>query len=102
YKDDYERGGFPMLPVVRGEGVTRKHILLYLGATLVATAALGWVTELGATYASLTAAVGAVFLWAVVRLHHERDRTAAFRAFHASNAFLGTVLVAILIDTLAL
>jgi protoheme IX farnesyltransferase len=68
YKDDYERGGFPMMPVVRGEAVTRKHILWYLGATLVAAGAL--------------------------------DDTAAFRAFHASNAYLGALLLAIVVDTL--
>ena len=27
YKEDYARGGFPMMPVVRGEATTRKHIV---------------------------------------------------------------------------
>jgi len=39
--EDYARGGFPMMPVVHGETVTRKHIVFYLGATLVARPA-GW------------------------------------------------------------
>uniref|UniRef100_UPI002B1DABAD UbiA family prenyltransferase n=1 Tax=Halostella sp. PRR32 TaxID=3098147 RepID=UPI002B1DABAD len=52
YKDDYERGGFPMMPVVRGETTTRRHIVWYLGATLVAAVALAAVAEpLGALYA---------------------------------------------------
>jgi protoheme IX farnesyltransferase len=38
----------------------------------------------------------------VVRLHYERSESAAFRAFHASNAYLGLVLVAIVVDGLAL
>jgi len=100
YREDYERGGFPMLPVVRGAAVTRKHILLYLGATLAAAAVLGWVTALGPVYAVAATAVGAVFLWAVVRLHYDRTEAAAFRAFHASNAYLGTVLVAVVVDSL--
>jgi len=33
YREDYAAAGFPMLPVVRGEATTRRHILLYLGAT---------------------------------------------------------------------
>jgi protoheme IX farnesyltransferase len=45
-------------------------------------------------------AFGAVFLWAVVRLHREQTERAAFRAFHASNAYLGTLLVAIVVDSL--
>ena len=102
YKDDYERGGFPMMPVVRGETETRKHILLYLGATLLGASALTALTGLGWLYAATTVALGAVFLWAVVRLHREQTETAAFRAFHASNAYLGLLLVVVVVDALAL
>jgi protoheme IX farnesyltransferase len=101
YKDDYARGGFPMMPVVRGEATTRKHILLYLGATLIAAAALAAVSGLGPLYAATSVGVGAVFLWMVLRLHRTPDERAAFRAFHASNAYLGALLLAIVVDTLA-
>jgi protoheme IX farnesyltransferase len=101
YKEDYAKGGFPMMPVVRGEAVTRKHILYYLGATLVAAVALAALTGLGTVYAATTSVFGAVFLWAVIRLHRERTESAAFRAFHASNAYLGALLIAIVIDALA-
>ncbi|WP_336003227.1 heme o synthase [Halorientalis halophila] len=100
YKDDYARGGFPMMPVVRGEATTRKHIMLWLGTTLLAAAGLAALTDLGWLYAATTTALGAVFLWAVVRLHRERDESAAFRAFHASNAYLGAVLLAIVVDAI--
>jgi len=102
YKDDYAKGGFPMMPVVRGEAVTRKHILYYLAATLVAAVALAELTTLGWLYAATTCVFGGVFLWAVLRLHRERTESAAFRAFHASNAYLGTLLIAIVVDALAL
>ena len=101
YKDDYERGGFPMMPVVRGETATRRHIIWYLGATLVAAGALAVVSEpLGGLYAAAGVVLGAVFLWAVVRLHYEQTEAAAFRAFHASNAYLGVLLFAVVIDAL--
>ncbi|MFC7045474.1 heme o synthase [Halobacteriaceae archaeon GCM10025711] len=100
YKDDYARGGFPMLPVVRGEAVTRKHILLYLGATLVGATLLGTVSTLDWLYAATSVALGAVFLWAVLVLHRERTERAAMRSFHASNAYLGFLLVAIVVDAL--
>ncbi|MFC4248829.1 heme o synthase [Natribaculum luteum] len=102
YREDYARGGFPMMPVVRGETVTRKHILYYIGATLIGTVALAWITDLGALYAATVVVFGGVFLWAAVRLHFEQTESAAFRAFHASNAFLGAVLVAVFVDALAL
>ncbi|SFR30676.1 heme o synthase [Halorubrum sodomense] len=101
YKDDYERGGFPMMPVVRGETATRRHILWYLGATLVAAVALAAAADpLGALYAVVGVAVGGVFLWTVVRLHYEQTEGAAFRAFHASNAYLGLLLFAVVFDAL--
>nr|WP_241175200.1 heme o synthase [Natronolimnobius sp. AArcel1] len=102
YKDDYARGGFPMMPVVRGETETRKHIIYYLAATLVSTVALAWLTDLGALYAATVAIFGGIFLWAAVVLHFEQTEAAAFRSFHASNAFLGAVLVAVLVDALVL
>jgi protoheme IX farnesyltransferase len=102
YKEDYARGGFPMMPVVRGETTTRKHILLWLGLTLVAASALIGLTDLGWLAAAATTLLGAVFLWAVVRLHREQTERAAFRAFHASNAYLGVVLLAVVVDALAL
>jgi len=102
YKDDYARGGFPMMPVVRGETTTRKHILLWAGLTLAAAVALVWLTPLGWVSAAASTAVGGVFLWTVVRLHREQTERAAFRAFHASNAYLGTVLLAIVVDGLVL
>jgi len=101
YKDDYARGGFPMMPVVRGEAATRKHILYYLGATLLSAVGLAALTDLGWVFAAATSVFGGVFLWAVVRLHRERTESAAFRAFHASNAYLGALLVAIVVDALA-
>ncbi|WP_312909444.1 heme o synthase [Natronosalvus caseinilyticus] len=100
YQDDYARGGFPMMPVVRGETVTRKHILYYIGATLVGAVALVWLTNLGALYSVTVVCFGGLFLWFAVDLHFEQTERAAFRAFHASNAFLGAVLVAILVDAL--
>ncbi len=100
YKDDYARGGFPMMPVVRGERVTRRHIVWYLAATLLGASVLTAVTSLGWLYAGVTVAFGALFLWMVVHLHRERSEQAAFRAFHASNAYLGALLVAIVIDAI--
>jgi len=102
YKADYAAGGFPMLPVVRGEATTRKHILWYLAATLLAASVLAALSGLGPVFAATTVTLGAVFLWMVVRLHRERTESAAFRAFHASNAYLGAVLVAVVIDAMAI
>ncbi|MFB6074549.1 MAG: heme o synthase [Haloarculaceae archaeon] len=100
YRDDYERAGFPMLPVVRGERTARRHIAGYLGATLLAAVALGTAPTLGTVYAAVAVVLGTVFLRAVVRLHRECTDDAALRAFLASNAYLGALLVAVVVDTM--
>ncbi|WP_336344957.1 heme o synthase [Halalkalicoccus ordinarius] len=102
YKDDYERGGFPMMPVVRGERTTRKQIVVYLGATLIGASLLAAVDTLGWLFAATSVVFGGVFLWAVLRLHREQSRGAAMRSFHASNAYLGMLLFAIIADALVL
>lgn len=100
YRDDYERAGFPMMPVVKGERLTRRHIVLYLGATLVAAAVLTTVETLGWTFAVLLVLLAIVFLVAVMELHRNQSTQAAFLSFHASNVFLGGILLAIVIDAL--
>jgi protoheme IX farnesyltransferase len=89
-----------MLPVVRGEETTRRHILLYLGATLLSSVVLGITTRLDWLYAMTIVLVGSVFLWTVLRLFREQTEQAAFRTFHASNAYLGCLLLAIFTDAL--
>lgn len=100
YKEDYARGGFPMLPVVRGETVTRKHIIYYIGATLVGATVLAWITDLGLVYTATVLVVGGVFLVAARNLHYDQTERAAFRTFHASNLFLGALLFSVLIDAM--
>ena len=69
--------------------------------TFIATAVLAVMDALGAMYVFASVALGAAFLWAVVRLHYEQTEAAAFCAFHASNAYLGTLLLAIVVDSFA-
>lgn len=102
YKDDYARGGFPMMPVVRGERLTRKHIVFYLGATLIGASMLAAVDTLGWLFAATSVLFGAVFLREVMALHREQTKRAAMRSFHASNAYLGMLLLAIIVDALVL
>ncbi len=102
YKKDYERGDFPMLPVVRGERVTLRHILLYLGATLLSAGVLGAVAPVGLLYGATTVVLGSVFVWTVLRLYREQTKKAAFRSFHASNIYLGTLLISIVVETLVI
>ncbi|WP_290811010.1 heme o synthase [Halovivax sp.] len=99
YKDDYARGGFPMFPVVAGERRARRHIVGYLGATLLAASFLGWVAGLGWFYALVSVVLGVVFLRSVVRQYLEPTTERALRSFYVSNYYLGAILVAIVVET---
>lgn len=100
YKRDYERGGFPMLPIVRGEAVTRRHIVYYAGATLLSVGVLGAIGGLGFLYALTAIVAGGGFLIAIAHLYRQQTPTAAMRTFHASNAFLGVLMLVIIVETL--
>jgi protoheme IX farnesyltransferase len=101
YRDDYERAGYPMLPVVSGIALTRRRILYWLAGTMVVAALLGLTADLGPLYATAAALGAGVFLWSVVRQYWTDDEgTASYRAFHASNAYLGVLLLALTVETL--
>jgi protoheme IX farnesyltransferase len=98
YRDDYARAGYPMYPVVSGVPAARQRIMTTLGMTLLVAVLLLAVTPLGMLFALSTVAVGAVFLGALVVQCRARTDAATLRTFHASNAYLGVILLAIVIE----
>jgi protoheme IX farnesyltransferase len=100
HRDDYARAEYPMQPVVSGVALTRRHICYWLGATLVVATVLGIVAGLGTLYAVTSAVAGGVFIGSVVHQYRVGTKRAAYRSFHASNAYLGALLVAVLLETL--
>ena len=102
YKQDYARGGFPMLPITHGEETTLRHIAWYFGATVLTAVVLGIVAPLGLLYAITVVAFAGIFLYTIVQLYRVRTPEVAFRTFHASNAFLGVVMLVLILDTIVL
>lgn len=102
YREDYAAASYPMLPVVAGVGPTRRRIVGWLGATLLTASLLGSVTDLGLLYAVTSTTLGGLFVWTVVRQYQLDSDRAAYRSFLASNAYLGCLLAAILVETVQL
>jgi protoheme IX farnesyltransferase len=100
HRDDYARAEYPMRPVVAGVAPTRRRICYWLGATLVVATALGVVADLGPLYAVTSAVAGGVFVGSLVHQYRVGTSRSAYRSFHASNAYLGALLVAVLVETL--
>jgi protoheme IX farnesyltransferase len=97
-KDDYERTGIPMLPVVDGEAETRRQVLLY-GWLLAAITALPVIGGLfGVVYGVAALVLGGVFLWLCVRLYRRADRRSAALLFHYSLLYLALLFAAMAVD----
>jgi protoheme IX farnesyltransferase len=96
--DDYERTGFPMLPVVRGEQTTRRRILGY-SVLLVALTALPALTGMfDAVYLAAALGLGAGFIALAGALLRHPSRAAALRLYLSSLLYLALLFVAMAVD----
>jgi protoheme IX farnesyltransferase len=97
-KDDYDRAGIPMLPVARGEVVTRRQILVY-SVALVAFTVLPFLTGLfGALYLGAALVLGVGFIALAAHLLLRPSRGAAVRLHLASLAYLALLFGAMAAD----
>ena len=101
YREDYQRAGVPMLPVVASPTRVAGEIVVYSWLTVATSLAL-WPVATGWVYGVLAAGAGVVLLAAAHRLF-ARTRAGLdgkpMRLFHLSNSYLAFVFVAVAIDT---
>jgi protoheme IX farnesyltransferase len=88
FREDYERAGVPMLPVVAGVPATIRQIGVY--SVLLA--------GLGMVYLGAAALLGAWFIIEAARLTTRPDR--AILVFRASNIYLTLLFAAVAVDVL--
>lgn len=70
--EDYTRANVPMLPVIHGEMVTKRQILLY-AVLLIPTTALLWTTgRVGMIYLVGSTVVDVIYLYSCIALFRER------------------------------
>jgi protoheme IX farnesyltransferase len=97
-KDDYERVGVPMLPVVRGEAETRRQILLYAALLYAVTQLPFCAGGLGTVYLAASLVLGLAFLLGAVRLYRRADKASALRLYLFSLAYLALLFGAMVVD----
>jgi heme o synthase len=101
YRDDYERAGIPMLPVVATPIRVVRDMTIYAWLTVAASLAV-WPLGAGWIYGVLAAVAGVVLLTAVHQLYARVKAGSdpnAMTLFHLSNSYLAFIFVAIAIDT---
>jgi protoheme IX farnesyltransferase len=97
-KDDYERVGVPMMPVVRGEHETRRQILLYT-LLLYAISQLPFCAgAFGGFYLAASMGLGLLFIGGAVRLYRRADRRSALRLYLFSLCYLALLFGAMVAD----
>ena len=97
-KEEYERAGFPMLPVSYGDPFTRLHILLYTLALFAASLLPYATTMLGQLYLVMALILSSIFLWKAFILWKEPQRVDPIGVFWWSIIYLFVLFIAMLID----
>jgi protoheme IX farnesyltransferase len=97
-KGDYARARVPMLPVVRGEAVARRQILLYTLVLVGVTLAVVVTGVLGLLYLAGAVVLGGVFIaLSLVNLRSQRQRWSRL-LFDYSIAYLGLLFAVMVAD----
>lgn len=98
---DYTRADVPMMPVARGEEVTRKQILLY-SVLLFALTLLPFPIEmLGAFYFAAALVLGLGLLWRSIHLIQEKTALASKQMYKYSTSYLALLFLAMIVDRMA-
>ena len=100
YRDDYERAGVPMLPVVASPQHVARQIVIYSWVMVAWTLLLLPVTSW--LYATFAVLAGAWFLFYAHSLQaavRRGEETKPMSLFHRSNTYLMIVFVALAVDS---
>jgi protoheme IX farnesyltransferase len=97
-KDEYSKVGVPMLPVVRGEAMTRQQILLYSLLLYALTQLPFCAGAFGIVYLVASMVLGLTFVWLAVVLYRRQDRRSALRLYLYSLAYLALLFGAMVAD----
>ncbi|GAC1503691.1 MAG: heme o synthase [Ktedonobacteraceae bacterium] len=95
---DYEKANVPMLPVVMGEGETRKQIFLYSLLLVAVTMMLFIMHTMGYFYLVAALILGGILVYMSVRLLLDKTKEWARTIFWYSNCYLAAIFAVMVID----
>jgi len=99
---DYTRANVPMMPVARGEAITRQQILWYSIQLLLISLTPVLFGTLGAIYGVAAAALGlGLIRWSIV-LIRRKDGATARSTYKYSTAYLAFLFMAMMLDVFIL
>jgi heme o synthase len=95
---DYAKAGVPMLPVVAGPAVTRRHIFFYSLVLVVASLLPTVLGTAGILYAAVVAVLGGVFVVLSAAVLRDTGEAVARRLFAFSILYLFLLFAALIAD----
>ncbi len=99
FREDYASAGFPMLPVVDGDGRrTGRQALLYAAALVPVSLVPGLTGVSGAWYMAAALPLGLALLWLSWRFASRRDEVSARRLFLGSITYLPVLWVVMILN----
>lgn len=97
-KNDYERAGVPMLPVIKGEKVTRSQILIYTLILVGVSMLLPIIGATGRIYLISAIILGAFLIFAAWRVWMIPGNKVAWTMYRWSSMYLAFIFLAMMID----
>ena len=97
-KNDYERAGVPMLPVVAGEEKTVGSIFVYSLVLVALTLVFAATGAVGLVYLASAAALGTAFVWAAWKLRQQSSRQKARNLYLYSLLYLALLFGSMMAD----
>jgi protoheme IX farnesyltransferase len=98
YEKEYEAAGVPMLPVVKGDGETRRQILLYAVLLVPVSLLLVPAHAVGILYVAAALALGGWFVLQAWHLYRDPAQNPPMRLFAYSISYLALLFGAMLVD----
>ncbi len=95
---DYARGGVPMLPVVRGQDETLRHILAYSLFLVLLTLLAPLVGLGGVLYLLGAALLGGALVWTAWRLRRSYSSRRAWKMYRFSSLYLALLFLILVAD----
>lgn len=99
-RNDYARGGVPMLPVVRGEGATRRQVFLYTLELVTLTLLIPLFKLAGSVYLISALLLGAWLVLSAWRVLRQGGNKNAWMMYRVSSMYLAFLFLAMVIDVL--
>lgn len=98
-KDDYRRVGLPMLPLVKGDDVAKKQILIYTVWTVALSLGLAF-AKVGFVYILSALLLGGLFIYRASKLRQSTLTKPAAKLFSFSIIYLMLLFAALITDAL--